>query len=400
VASKPDPVVPPKARTPVLVPALLGLVAGGAGGFAAWNVTDYFSPRVGTVAPVVERRLAVLEQTPRSAATGEIPVALVDRIARAEAAVVAATQREAQLREELGKLSAGLSSEAQERTKALAALAERGANAPATAAQVVIPVPEANRDVEQLRARIGSVESAAGALPSAIGTVAAKADSVASRVDQIAPKLDQMNVRVETLAPKIDAAGEQVAALARTVSGLANRDALARATGLVSATGLLSEALERGQALSGPVAILQSLGLGADQLIAFSPFADHGAPNAAKLLADLRAVRPPQAQAASSGDIVERMRSGLSNFVEVRRTGQVTGTDDPSQIAIAEQALGRGDLPTAIAAIAKLSAERAPAFAAWRASAEQRLRAGETAARLRQSAFTALRDAAAGTAKP
>jgi hypothetical protein len=395
-----DKIIAKKQRPALLVPSILALVAGAGGGFGAWHLTDQFNPRVPRANPAIEQRLAVLEQAPRTgAAAGEIPIAVMDRLARAEAAVVASTERESRLREEIAKLASGLEAETGERAKALAALVERNAGAPA-AAQVVIPVPDANRDVDQLKSRLGSVESAANALPSAIGTVSAKVDSVATRVDSLPPRIDQMTLRVEGLAPKIEAASEQVATLQKIVAGLSNRDQLARASGLVSGTGLLSDALERGQPLGTAMSVLQNLGLGADELIAFSPFAEKGAPSAQALLAQLRAIKPPQANGSTSGDLMERMRSGLSSFIEVRRTGEVTGTDDPSRIAVAEQALARADIGSAIAAIGRLSPARAPAYFAWRTLAEQRQRAGEVATRLRQSAILALRDAAAGAAKP
>lgn len=390
---------PPKAKTPLAVPALLGLIAGGAGGFGAWQVTDYLTPRVQRASPAIEQRLAAIEQGARTG-SGEIPQVLIDRLSRAEAGLQAADQREKALREEIGKLSAGLTQEAGERAKALAALSAAAGAMPAPAAQLIIPVPDANKEVEQLKARLGSVESAAGALPSAIGTVSAKADSVASRIETLAPRLDQVNMRVETLAPKLDAVGEQVSSLGKTVSTLANRDALSRGAALVTATGLLADALERGQALGQSTGILRNLGLSADALAPFTPYASEAAPSSAKLLAELRAIKPPPAPGSASNDIMERLKQGVSSFVEVRRTGQVTGTDDPSQIAIAEQALQRGDLAAAITAIGRLSPERAPLYASWRARAEQRLKANDAAAKLRRDAFAALNDAASGAAKP
>lgn len=387
---------PAKRGTPILVPALISLVAGGVGGFGAWQVTDYLNPRVQRPSPQIEARIAAIEQGARSGNAGEIPQVLIDRLSRAEAALQAADQREKTLRDEIGKLASGLTQEAGERAKALAAISAAPATAP-----VVIPVPDANREVDQLKARIGSVESAANALPSAIGTVSAKADTVASRMETLAPRLDQVNLRVETLAPKLDAVGEQVSQLGKTVSTLANRDALSRGAAFVSATGLLSEAFERAQPLGPSAAVLRNLGIGAEALAALTPFAEQGAPSLQTLLGELRAIRPPQAPgAAGSNDLVERLKQGVSSFVEVRRTGQVTGTDDPSQVAIAEQALQRGDLAAALAAIGRLSPERAPLYAAWRQRADLRLKAGEAAQKLRREAVAALGDAASGANKP
>jgi hypothetical protein len=398
-APAPQSNAPAKTKTPLAVPALLGLIAGGVGGFGAWHVTDYFSPRVQRPSPAIESRLTAIEQGVRSG-TGEIPQALIDRLSRAEAGLQAADQREKALRDEIGKLSTGLTQEAGERTKALAALSAAAGASPAPAAQLIIPVPDANKEVEQLKARLGSVESAAGALPTAIGTVSAKADSVASRIETLAPRLDQVNIRVETLAPKLDAVGEQVSSLGKTVSALANRDSLSRGAALVTAVGLLTDALERGQALGQSAGILRSLGLSTDALAPFAPYTTEAAPSATTLLAELRAIKPPQAAASTTTDIMERLKQGVSSFVEVRRTGQVTGTDDPSQIAIAEQALQRGDFGAAITAIGRLSAERAPHYAAWRARAEQRLKAMDAATKLKRDAFAALNDAASGATKP
>ena len=126
---------------------------------------------------------------------------------------------------------------------------------------------------------------------------------------------------------------------------------------------------------------------GAGDMIAEAP-----PPDSKTLLAELRAIKPPTV-GPSAGDppsIFERVKRGALSLVEVRRTGEITGTDDAAHLARAEQALGRGDLATALTLTGRLSPAAAPAYAAWRTRAEARIKAGEALGALRADALATL----------
>jgi hypothetical protein len=65
------------------------------------------------------------------------------------------------------------------------------------------------------------------------------------------------------------------------------------------------------------------------------------------------------------------------SFVEIRKSGDVSGADDDSALKRAEQALQRGDLAGALAATARLSPAMAPAFASWRGTVERQIKGRE-----------------------
>lgn len=404
---------PVPAKSPKFVPGLIGLVAGAIGGFGAYQGGDLVMPRASSPDPAVMARIVTLEQGIKAAAAapaGTPGADVADRLAKAEAMMTEAAKREAMLRDEIARLGSALASESAERGKALAGFTEKlGALAEKSGAMSLLTPPaptsaESAAEFEKLRARLALLETSAKALPEAIGALNARGDAAVGRVETLSPRLDDVAVKVETLAPKLGAANEQIAALAKTVAGVAGRDALAQASAIVASSGVLADAFARGEALAMPVSILRNLGIAADRLAPFAPFADKGAPSAAVLLAELRAIRPPSADGkpaseAKSADILDRIKAGALSLVEIRRTGDVTGTDDAAHIARAEQALQRGDIPGALALVGRLSARVGEAYAGWRVRAEGRIRAAAAADALRNESLAVLAKASLGPAK-
>jgi hypothetical protein len=125
---------------------------------------------------------------------------------------------------------------------------------------------------------------------------------------------------------------------------------------------------------------------------ALEPFTDKGPESPAELVAALRAATPKAAPtgAASEGSWMERVRQSAMSFVEIRKSGDVSGADDDSALKRAEQALQRGDLAGALAATARLSPAMAPAFASWRGTVERQIKGREALARLRTEALAHL----------
>jgi hypothetical protein len=318
----------PRARSPKLLPALLGLVAGTVGGFGAWHVTGLMDGGVGKLTAGLDQRLSRLEQARASS-----PSDLADRLSRAERGLAEALPREQA-----------------ERSKTLAALTERSAT----------PIPMATEGASS-------------------------------------PRLDDIQAQVNALGPRVSSIHDQVAALARTAGPAAGSDDLSRATAVLVTTGLLGEAFQRQEVLGGILETLRRMGAGEAELAPLMPFATSPPPTPASLLAELRAIPSKKAPEKAEGDFFERLRSGAANLVDIRRTGDITGTDDNAHIARAEQALQRGDIATALTLVGRLTPARVEDFANWRGKAEQRVKAFDAIGKLRAASLERLSRAASAT---
>lgn len=338
-----------------LMPGLIGLVAGAIGGFGAYHVGEFARPKAPATDRVLVDRLGALEQRLAALKPGDagasVPQAVIERLDRAETALVQVSKGHELLGVELGKLGAALGTEVTERKK----LAETVGRAPSQAVGVL--APQTGADLDGLKSRLGTVEA---------------------------------------MQPRVESVAKDVQALSSRIAGLAARDTLGAANARLAAVSLLEDGFGKGRPLTATLDILKNLGTDSAMLAAFAPFAAAGAPDARKLLDELRAITPPPAPGAAPANqgLIDRLKQGAASLVEVRRTGEVTGTDDAAHLAGAEQALQRGHIPAAAAFIARLSAARAPAYASWRSRAEARLRAADTLVALRGDAVAALAKAA------
>lgn len=327
----------PAASAPRPALGLPVLVALVAGAAASLGVQALLGRPDSRLAGTIEQRLSQLEQT-RPAPV--LPPDLAERLARAEKSLAEAGPREQALQAEIARLSASLQS-----------LSER----PATPA-----------------GGAGTVDTAA---------------------------VDRLRQTTEGQAARITALSDQLTALSKAVAGAG--DALARAAATVVASQMLAESFQRGEALAGPLESLRALGVANEQLAPLAPFAQNPAPSLASLGTELRELAKASAEAAAGpqADLLTRMQQGLSSLVEVRRTGEITGTDDAAHLARAEQAVARGDLATAITLVGRLSNPRAERFAAWKARTEARAKAEAAIRQIRQDGLAALARAA-GTVRP
>ena len=371
-AGQPDPVAephPPTSPAPTppahpasapskLVPGLIGLIAGAIGGFGAYHLGEFSRAKTPPAESVLVSRLGALEQRIAATTPGEtgaaVPKALTDRLEKAESLLSEAGAREAALRAELGKLGAAVNMESTERKKALETLAQR---------------------------------------PAAVGLTGGTSAPSAAELDGLKSRLGT----VETLQPKLDTVTKNVQDLTGKIAGLSTRDPLGAANARLAAVTLLEDGFARSRPLAPTLDLLKNLGADTAALAIFAPFAVSGAPDAKKLHDELRAIAPPPAAkpAAADQSLIDRVKQGALALVEVRRTGDVTGTDDAAHLARAGQALQRGDIGAALALVARLSPVQAPAYAAWRAKAEARLKAADALTAQRGEAVAALAKAAA-----
>jgi hypothetical protein len=314
------------------------------GGFGAWHVTGLMDGGVGKLTAGLDQRLTRIEQARSSA-----PPDLVDRLARTERSLAEALPREQALRAEISKMQAAITAEQGERAKALAALSER----------VATPASPASGETSM-------------------------------------PGLTEMQAQVNALAPRVNSIAERVATLATSLGQVAGRDDLGRASAMLVTTGLLGEAFQRNEALGGILEALRAIGAGETELAPLVPFANTPPPAPSALLAELRSSAAKKVPEKAEGDFFERLRSGAAGLVDIRRTGEITGTDDAAHIARAEQALQRGDVATALTLVARLTPARAEDFKGWRAIAGQRVNALEAIGKLRAASLARLSRAASG----
>lgn len=325
--------------------ALVALLAGIGGGFIGFEIREFTKPRILTPEPLMARLGEIETRMAAQLAAGDATTLVqpfAERILKAEAALAAAAGREAALREEIGKLGAALGRESAERAKAIEGLAR----APAT---------------------------------SGGGASLAEMQTLRSRIETIQPRLDQV-------------AGE-LDALARRAAAPPASDALARANARLAASNQLADAFAQGRPLARALDLLARTGVEPAKLQPLAPFVESGAPGIKALTEALKAVKPgspaPAPPPTDTG-LADRLLASARSLVEVRRSGEISGTDDAAHLARADQALSRGDVDLAVTLIGRLSATRAPDYASWLALAKQRQGAGAAILALKDEALAAL----------
>jgi len=337
---------PAPARPAMAMPLLLALVAGIAGSL---GVEALLGGPDSSLTSALDQRLARLEQVKPPSAPA-IPAELADRLAKVEKALSEVAPREQALQAEITRLASQLKT-----------LAERPV---ATGSPVAGPAPETTAEFERLRAAIEAARRQAE--------------------EQIA---------------RFTGLNDQIATLTKAVASANGELARASATAVVSQN--LAESFQRHEALGGAIEALKALGVAADRLAPLTAYAQNPPPSLASLGAELRELARAGTEAGkgTEADFLTRLRQGAASLVEVRRTGEITGTDDAAHLARAEQAVVRGDLATAITLVGRLSAPRAERFAGWKAKAEARAKADDAIRQIRQESLAGLARAAA-PAKP
>jgi len=355
--------VPPPARAPSsgwLMPGAIGLIAGLVGGIGGYKIAEFARPKSFDTDTALVTRLGALEQRLASAsvasgkpgeAAAVIPQAVLERLERAEIAIGNVSKGHETFGTELGKLGTALKAEVAERRKALE-------NLPSPQQAVGLLGQQGQSELEGLKSRLGSIEG---------------------------------------LQPKLDSVASDLQAMSGRIAGLSGREALGAANARLSALALLEDAAQKGRPLGEALELVKTLGAEPAKLAPLADFATSGIPDAKKLLAEFRTIALPAAQkpAQQEQSLVERMKQGALSLVEVRKAGEVTGSDDTATIARIGEALARGEIAAANTLIGKLSAGTAPVYAAWKARLETRAKAFEALAALRAAAVADLAKIAA-----
>jgi len=129
-------------------------------------------------------------------------------------------------------------------------------------------------------------------------------------------------------------------------------------------------------------------------IAALDPFAASGAPTAAALSSELRAILPALTQAAApqvrDGSMLDRLQAGASRLVKVRPIDAPAGDDPDLVVQRVDANAQRGSVTGALVELAKLTAPvRAPADA-WIAKAQARDAAVKAAQTIAADTYGAL----------
>jgi hypothetical protein len=378
------PSVPVEKRksSPIGLVAAIGLVAGLVGGAGGSQIINSFDTRVTTLANGLDQRLVRLE----SARPSVIPPEWNERLQRAETLA----------RGDIEKLRTELQGEQAERSRAVAALGERLSAGAASSAAILTPGQDVVPELERFKTRLEALENALRPLPENLAAVAQRQSATSARLDAFTPRLEELAKVVDGVKPEVGALTERMTGLSRGLSGISVRDDLTRASARLVAVTLASEALARSEAFGPVVVALRGLGADTAALAPLAAFTTEAPLSLAALAADLRkaAMRSEPTEKSAGGDLIERLKAGASSLVDIRRTGEITGTDDSAHIGRAEQAIQRGDLATAVTLLARLTPQRAPAFQELKQKVVARLGATEALARLRRESLDQLTQAA------
>jgi hypothetical protein len=228
--------------------------------------------------------------------------------------------------------------------------------------------------------RLGAAEQAAKGLADNVAALARRSDSVEgalrdnhSRLERMAAALNEMRTAARSAAAGAD-----------------------RAARLALAVGSLRVAVERSEPFAAELAAVKPLTADGAAVAALEPFADKGVPSSAALSQELVGLVKPMLRSGGEprrdGGFLERMQASAENLVRVRPVGDVAGDDRDAILARVEQRAAQGNVPGALAELAKLSPQaRAPAEP-WIAKAEARNQAIEASRRLAAEAVAALKE--------
>jgi hypothetical protein len=341
------PPAPAAARPSLVLPVMAGLVAGLIGGVATSQLLPRFSGASPSTDPALVGRVAQLEQQARAVKPGEpVPPAVAQKLQQLDALMAELPKREAALKAEIASLRQALDS----RPMPLA-------SAPS--------VPPA--EIDAMKTRIGTLEDGLKAVPQGV---------------------NQLGARIDTLQPRLETVARDLQGLSSRVGGLGARDSLSSANARLAAVTLAEDAFSKGRPLAPALDLLKGLVPDPARLAPLQPFAEAGPAAPADLVKAMKAAAPKEAAPAPSTlSFAERLKQSALSFVEIRKTGDISGADDQSALRRAEQAVMRGDLAGALTATAKLSPAAAPAYAGWRDSLERQIKARDALVALRQEAM-------------
>ena len=230
-------------------------------------------------------------------------------------------------------------------------------------------------------------------------------DRVAALETTLGPRVAAATAALAADHQQIEALGARIAALEQAATGIDERIARAAATGadkagrLAYVTQALRSAVERGDPFAIELATVKQLGGDPALLGPLEPFAASGVPRPAALARELSQLTGPMLAGAGASapareiGIMDRLQQGAERLVRIRPINETPGDDPATVISRADVKATNGDLPGALAELARLpEAARAPANT-WIKKADAQAAALGAVRRLADNA-------AAGLARP
>lgn len=243
-----------------------------------------------------------------------------------------------------------------------------------------------------LQSQVADVrKSAAGADTSQLEQKIAALQSQGAAAKDADAKLGQMQGTLDALKQQMSATAADMQALKEQQKGLADRIG---APALAIVADSLVQAIEAGQPYTKQVEALQALGADPAQVGILSQTAANGVASPRVLAAKLAPLEEPILATAhkppSDASFMQKLESGMSSLVSIRRTGDTGGTDTSSLLARIETALAHDDLGDAAKAWDALPADARAKSEAWSALLKQSAAALGAARNLQTNAIVAL----------
>jgi hypothetical protein len=279
------------------------------------------------------------------------------------------------------------------------------------------PAPAVNATaIDDLAARIASVESKAGEPPASDPAAAARVDALEKSVAALRSELAGLRAQSEKLAsavndvkstPHDSAPAPDLSAINDRIAGL-ERAARAQSTEIaqesakpaddlalrrIVAASLLDVLVRIGDPYPAALTAAKSLAPSPDALKPLDGFAAAGVPSPAvlsrELLALVRKLSPPPAESTTGTGLVDRLRANASKLVRIERTDAI-GNDPGNVVARVTAAALRNDYKEARRELLTLPAADRAAAQAWLEKADSRDAALAVSRQFADEAMTAL----------
>ena len=269
-----------------------------------------------------------------------------------------------------------------------------GVEAGLTKLETAVAAPRAGTPDQTLVNRIAALETTIRSL----NDLGQRADAAVTAAQKNAAQPTAPSAapgEISALAARVAALEQSMKALEQRVLAPTASSGTDRAGRLAFVAIALRSAAERGDPFAQEFAAAKVLAADTALLAPLEPYAASGVPRPVLLARELSQLATPILAAAGGdatrdGGILDRLQMNAERLVRIRPIGEAPGDDPTTIVARAEVKATHGDIPGALAEVARLpEAARAPAQD-WVHKAEMQVAALAAARRLAESAIDAL----------